>query len=52
MEKLLRDLDRAEALLAGNDPLLVKSLTASDEPGESEDVFLDYRRFRFNLYAV
>lgn len=52
VEKLLRDLDRAEALLAGNDPLLVKSLTASDEPGESEDVFLDYRRFRFNLYAV
>lgn len=52
VNKLLSDLDRSEALLAESDPLLVKSLAASDESGESEDIFLDYRRFRFNLYAV
>ena len=52
VEKLLKDLDMAEALLAESDPLLVKSLATLDETGENEDFFLDYRRFRFNLYAV
>ena len=52
VEKLLKDLDMAEALLAERDPLLVKSLATLDETGENEDFFLDYRRFRFNLYAV
>lgn len=52
VEKLLRDLDMAETLLAESDPLLEKSLATLDESGENEDFFLDYRRFRFNLYAV
>ena len=52
VEKLLKDLDMAEALLAESDPLLVKSLATLDETGENEDFFLDYRRFRLNLYAV
>ena len=52
VEKLLKDLDMAEALLAESDPLLVKSLATLDETGENEDFFLDYRRFRFHLYAV
>ena len=52
VEKLLKDLDMAEALLAESDPLLVKSLATLDETGENEDFFLDSRRFRFNLYAV
>lgn len=52
VEKLLEDLDMAETLLAESDPLLEKSLATLDESGENEDFFLDYRRFRFNLYAV
>ena len=52
VEKLLKDLDMAEALLAESDPLLVQSLATLAETRENEAFFLDYRRFRFNLYAV
>ena len=51
VEKLLKDLDMAEALLAESDPLLVKSLATLDETGENEDFFLDYRRFGLNVLA-
>lgn len=53
---ILRDFDRAEKLLEGNDPLLL----ISEETGErylyaaayENNTFLSYRRFRINYFAV
>lgn len=50
--KLLADLDRAEELFAQYDPLAGKTMAASDASDFSEEYFLTYRRYRFNLYAV
>lgn len=52
VEKLMADLDRAEELFALYDPLVGKTMAASDAADFSEEYFLTYRRYRFNLYAV
>lgn len=49
MEKIIRDLDEAETLLA-NDPVIANGPMASEVEGES--VQLRYRQFRFNYYSV
>lgn len=49
VERLVRDLDRAEELLAA-DPVIEKGPMASDV--ENESVQLRYRQFRFNYYSV
>ena len=50
--KLLADLDRAEELFEQYDPLAGRTMAASDATDFSEEYFLTYRRYRFNLYAV
>ncbi len=49
-DKILRDLDEAEKLLEGNDPIIEEGPMASLE-GDQE-VYLRYRQLRFNYYAV
>lgn len=49
-EKILKDLDAAESLLAGNDPVIEGGPMASLE--DDQDVYLRYRQLRFNYYAV
>lgn len=48
--KILRDLQEAEQLLEGNDPVIENGPMASTV--ENEDVNLRYRQLRFNYYAV
>lgn len=48
--KILRDLQEAESLLEGNDPVIENGPMASTV--ENEDVNLRYRQLRFNYYAV
>ena len=49
-EKILRDLDVAESLLADSDPVIENGPMAS--LGEDEEVYLRYRQLRMNYYAV
>ena len=49
-EKILRDLDEAEKLLADSDPVIENGPMAS--LGEDEEVYLRYRQLRMNYYAV
>ena len=49
-EKILRDLDVAESLLADSDPVIENGPMASQE-GDL-DVYLRYRQLRMNYYAV
>lgn len=49
-EKILRDLDEAEELLAGSDPVIENGPMASLE--KDEEVYLRYRQLRMNYYAV
>lgn len=55
---VLRDLDRAEALLKEHDPVMEYSFTAlnyfmnADYNVDLQNPFLGYRQFRFNYYAV
>ena len=53
MGLILRDLTAAEKIFEANDPLVKHTLLEMDN-GVSlvDDPFLNYRRFRFNLYAV
>ena len=48
--KILRDLQEAESLLEGNDPVIENGPMTSTV--ENEDVNLRYRQLRFNYYAV
>lgn len=52
VDKLIRDLDRAEEILSKYDPLLTYTFSQMDETDRVENTFLAYRRYRFNLYAV
>lgn len=49
-EKILRDLDEAESLLEGNDPVIEDGPMASLD--DDQEVYLRYRQLRFNYYAV
>ena len=49
-EKILRDLDEAEELLADSDPVIENGPMASLE--KDEEVYLRYRQLRMNYYAV
>lgn len=49
-EKILRDLDEAESLLADSDPVIEGGPMASLE--NDQDVYLRYRQLRMNYYAV
>ena len=49
-EKILRDLNEAESLLANSDPVIAGGPMASLEDGQ--DVYLRYRQLRMNYYAV
>ena len=49
-EKILRDLDEAEELLADRDPVIENGPMASLE--KDEEVYLRYRQLRMNYYAV
>ena len=49
-EKVLRDLDEAESLLADSDPVIEGGPMASLE--DDQDVYLRYRQLRMNYYAV
>ena len=49
-EKILRDLNEAESLLADSDPVIAGGPMASLEDGQ--DVYLRYRQLRMNYYAV
>ena len=49
-EKILRDLDEAEKLLADSDPVIENGPMAA--LGEDEEVYLRYRQLRMNYYAV
>ena len=49
-DKILRDLDDAESLLADKDPVIENGPMASMK--EDEEVYLRYRQLRFNYYAV
>lgn len=49
-EKILRDLDEAESLLEGNDPVIENGPMASLD--DDQEVCLRYRQLRFNYYAV
>ena len=49
-EKVLRDLDEAESLLADGDPVIEGGPMASLE--DDQDVYLRYRQLRMNYYAV
>lgn len=49
-EKVLRDLDEAESLLADSDPVIEGEPMASLE--NDQDVYLRYRQLRMNYYAV
>ena len=49
-EKILRDLDEAEGLLADSDPVIAEGPMASLE--EDQDVYSRYRQLRMNYYAV
>ncbi len=49
--RIMRDLDRAEALLKENDPVITDGPMAS-APGDGGDVYLRYRQLRANYYAV
>lgn len=53
MGLILRDLNAAEALFKEYDPLTTHSLLDMDAGASLvDDSYLNYRRFRFNLYAV
>ena len=49
-EKIQRDLDEAESLLADGDPVIEGGPMASLE--DDQDVYLRYRQLRMNYYAV
>ena len=49
-EKILRDLDEAESLLADSDPVIANGPMASLE--DDQDVYVRYRQLRMNYYAV
>lgn len=49
-EKILRDLDEAESLLEGNDPVIENGPMASLD--DDQEVYSRYRQLRFNYYAV
>ena len=49
-DKILRDLDEAESLLADSDPVIAEGPMASLEEGQ--EVYLRYRQLRMNYYAV
>ena len=49
-EKILRDLDESESLLADSDPVIEGGPMASLE--NDQDVYLRYRQLRMNYYAV
>ena len=49
-EKILRDWDEAEELLADSDPVIENGPMASLE--KDEEVYLRYRQLRMNYYAV
>ena len=48
--KILRDLQQAERLIEGNDPIIENGPMASLE--DDQDVYLRYRQLRFNYYAI
>lgn len=48
--RILRDLNEAEELLGGNDPIIESGPMASLE--EDQEVYLRYRQLRLNYYAV
>lgn len=50
MGRVLRDLNAAERLLEGNDPVIEQGAMASLE--KDQEVYLRYRQLRFNYYAV
>lgn len=50
MGRVLRDINAAEQLLKGNDPVIEQGAMASLE--EDQEVYLRYRQLRFNYYAV
>lgn len=51
IEKIIRDLDEAESLLADTDPVITEGPLAS-EGEEDDNVQLRYRQYRFNYYTV
>lgn len=54
--QLESDLDQAEQLLDGSDPIQQYSITSLNQQGEDpvtfDDDFLEYRQFRLNYFAV
>lgn len=52
VENLLKDLDEAEKLMEGRDPICSKSISALNSVSSSSDNFWAYRQMRMNYYAV
>lgn len=50
-EKILKDLEEAEALLKGNDPVITEGPLAF-MPEDKDGLQLHYRQMRFNYYSV
>ena len=50
-DKILKDLEEAEALLKGNDPVITEGPLAFT-PEDKEGLQLHYRQMRFNYYSV